>query len=437
MKSQEPFSNEDKMNTKEKSFGKSVSEGLSNMIRIMFREFQLIFGDAGIIIVVLAAPLLYPVIYSLIYKPEVVREMPVAVVDLSQTSQSRDFLRKVDATPDLSITASCISMDEAIQLFKNREVRGIVEIPKDFSTDLATGRQTTVSAYADMEFFLYYKALMTGVSFATLDFGNQIQIQKLQEAGKSEAEISSAVQPIDIVDHSIGNRVGGFASYSIPVALILIIQQTIVLAIGIMAGTARERHQYHTLISTDRRRLGTFRLVFGKALAYFILYALLSVYLLGIIPKWFGYAQTGSFVELAALIVPYLLASIFMGIALSVVYRDRESPMMLYIFITIPLLFLSGVTWPLSNFSHVWLLFRELFPSSNAIFGFIKLNTLGATIYETRHEIASLWIQSGVYFVLACIVYALQVRRSERIADQAEQSRLQRLSQRLRGIKAV
>jgi ABC-2 type transport system permease protein len=89
--------------------------------------------------------------------------------------------------------------------------------------------------------------------------------------------------------------------------------------------------------------------------------------------------------------------------------------MMLYLFTSIPLLFLSGIIWPLSNFSTVWLIVRDIFPSSNAIFGYIKMNSLGATIFETRKEIMTLWVQSGIYFLTACITYGYQVSFSEHL----------------------
>jgi len=122
--------------------------------------------------------------------------------------------------------------------------------------------------------------------------------------------------------------------------------------------------------------------------------------------------------ELIVLISPFLLSSIFMGIALSVIFKNRESSMMLYLFISIPLLFLSGIIWPLSNFGYVWLVVREIFPSSNAIIGFIKMNSLGATIFETRREIMSLWIQTGVYFLAACLAYGYQVNFSAHLRSE-------------------
>jgi len=389
------------MKNKDINFFRQISEGFSNTFRIWMREFQLIFSDVGVMILIFAVPLVYPLLYSFIYYPEVVRDLPIAVVDLSHSADSRQFTRDLDATPDLMVATSSISMDEAISMFKNREVRGIVQIPETFSKDIAMKRQTTISAYADMEFFLYYKALMTGTSFVSLETGNQIQISNLMNEGLTERQAQITAEPVKLVDNAMANQAGGFASYGIPAALILIIQQTLIIAIGILAGTARERHIFGTLVPMDRKKMGTLRLVLGKAAAYFTIYALLCIYMLGMIPEWFGYGQSADLAELIALITPFILSSIFMGLSLSVIFKNRESSMMLYLFTSIPLLFLSGIIWPLSNFGPVWLAVREIFPSSNAIFGYIKMNSLGASIFETRKEIISLWVQTGVYSLYA------------------------------------
>ena len=389
-----------------------IREGFRSIPRICLRELQLIFSDAGVMILIFAVPLIYPMLYSFIYYPEVVRDLPVAVVDMSHSSDSRKFIRDIDATPDLKVAANSVSMDEAILMFKKREIRGIVQIPETFSSDIALHRQTTISAYADMEFFLYYKAMLTGTSFAALETGNKIQIKNLMNSGLTEKQAEITAEPVKFIDNAMANQAGGFASYGIPAALILIIQQTLIIAIGILAGTARERHVFGTLVPLDRKRMGALRLVAGKAAAYFIIYALLCVYMLGMIPEWFGYGQSAGLIQLIALITPFIFSSNFLGLTLSVIFRNRESSMMLYLFTSIPLLFLSGIIWPLSNFSSIWLAVREIFPSSNAIFGYIKMNSLGATIFETRKEIMTLWIQTGFYFLTACITYGYQVNFS-------------------------
>jgi len=405
------------MKNKKYNLFSHIIEGFRSTLRIWMRELHLIFMDVGVMSVLFAAPLLYPLLYSFIYYPEVVREMPIVVVDLSHSSTSRQFIRNLDATPELKVAMTGTTMEEAIVMFKNRSVRGIVQIPETFSTDIALNRQTTISTYADMEFFLYYKTLVTGTSYVALQDGLKIQIDNLMKNGLTERQAEIFAEPIKLVDNVMANKAGGFANYGIPASLILIIQQTLILAIGIMAGTARERHPFGTLVPLDRKRLGTLRMVLGKTAAYFTIYALLCVYMLGMIPQWFGYGRSANLYELMALIVPFLLSTIFFGLTLSVIFRNRESPMMLYVFTSVPLLFLTGVVWPLSNISSVWLAVREIFPSSNAAFGYIKMSSLGATIFETRKEIIALWIQTGVYFLTACAVYRYQVNFSEKLRN--------------------
>jgi len=411
-------------------FGK-IREGFRSLPRIWIREFQLIFSDVGVMILIFAVPLIYPMLYSFIYYPEVVRDMPIAVVDMSHSSDSRRFTRNLDATPDLKVAANNVSMEKAILMFKNRQVRGIVQIPETFSSDIALHRQTTISAYADMEFFLFYKAMLTGSSFVTLETGNQIQIKNLMNNGLTEDQAEITARPVKFVDNAMANQAGGFASYGIPAALILIIQQTLIIAIGILAGTTRERHVFGTLVPLDRKRMGAFRLVVGKSGAYFTIYALLCVYMLGMIPEWFGYGQSAGLIGLIALIAPFILSSIFLGLTLSVIFKNRESAMMLYLFTSIPLLFLSGIIWPLSNFSTIWLAVRDIFPSSNAIFGYIKMNSLGATIFETRKEIMTLWVQTGIYFVTACITYGYQVNFSAHLRSELAMHPLKEVREKL------
>lgn len=388
---------------------------ISNTALIFQRELHLLLSDLGVTILLLIVPVVYPFLYSLIYYPEVVRDLPVAVVDLSQTADSRAFIRKLNATPDLDIRYENISMEEAAEKFRKRENRGIILIPETYSSDLALGRQAVVSLYADMEFFLYYKAMVMGAGLVSIEEGNDIQVKRLLNAGLSERQAEVFSNPFVISGSAIANPAGGFASYGIPAALMLIIQQTLVLAIGIMAGTARERHKMGTLIPCDLRRMGTLRMVMGKSAAYFFIYAVMSFYMLGAIPAWFGYPDKAGFSQLVALMVPYLLSAIFFGLSLSVFFKNRETPMLLYLFLSLPLLFLSGIIWPLSNMSPVWQALRSIFPSSHAMLGYIKMNSLGADISETSHEIAMLWKLTAFYFITACLVYKTQIAKVKKL----------------------
>ena len=77
-----------------------MTRSIINIIQIWITELKEIMHDKGIMIFILFVPLCYPLLYSFVYTNEVVREVPFAVIDDCNSSMSREFIRKMDATPE-------------------------------------------------------------------------------------------------------------------------------------------------------------------------------------------------------------------------------------------------------------------------------------------------------------------------------------------------
>lgn len=355
----------------------------------------------------LLVPLAYPLVYAFIYTNEVVREVPVAVIDHSNTALSREFIRSIDASADVHIQSHCADLEEGKTLLKETKVYGLVYIPESFSKDIASGKQTTVSVYCDMSGMLYYKALVLASTNASLTLNKQIQIKRLGNTTERQDEVSTA--PIEYEDISLFNPQDGFASFLLPAVLMLIIQQTLLLGVGLSAGTARENNRFRDLVPISRQYQGTIRIVGGKALAYFLVYAIVTAYILCLVPKMFSLVQIAQPSTLLAFAVPYVLACIFFAMTCSIFIHHRESCMMIYVFTSVPLLFISGISWPGAAVPAFWKGFSYLFPSTFGINGFVRINNMGATLPEVLFEYKALWIQTLVYFFTTCLVYRRQI----------------------------
>ena len=93
------------------------------MFYIWKQEFRTTFRDQGVLIFFILVPLIYPLIYAFIYTNETIREVPTVVVDESRSSLSREYLRRVDATPEVSIVSHCADMAEAkLEHYFDRDV---------------------------------------------------------------------------------------------------------------------------------------------------------------------------------------------------------------------------------------------------------------------------------------------------------------------------
>ena len=391
-----------------------IAQGINDLFYIWKREFQTTFRDQGVLIFFILVPLGYPLLYSFIYDNEVVREVPAVVVDDSHSSLSREYLRKVDATPDIQIVSYCADMEEAKQMLKNRRAYGIIYIPSDFSDNIAKGKQTQVSIYCDMSGMLYYKAILMANTETSLKMNKAIQIKRLGNTTNRQDEVSTT--PIEYESVSLFNPQDGFASFLIPAVLMLIIQQTLLLGIGLSAGTARENNRFRDLVPISRQYQGTLRIVMGKSLAYLMIYAVMSAYILCLVPKLFSLVQLAQPATLFWFTLPYLLACIFFAMTCSIFIHHRESCMLIFVFTSVPLLFISGISWPGAAVPKFWEVFSWIFPSTFGINGYVHINTMGATLHDTLPQIRALWIQAVVYFLTTCLVYRHQIMLSRKHA---------------------
>lgn len=397
---------------KQLTFRQKVVQGIYDLFYIWKQEFRTTFRDQGVLIFFVLVPLVYPLIYAFIYTNETIREVPAVVVDNSRSSLSREYLRKVDASPEVNIVTYCADMEEARLMLKDRKAYGIIYIPSHFSDDLAQGKQTQVSLFCDMSGLLYYKSLLNTNTNVSLEMNADIKIQRAGNTTDRQDEITA--YPIEYEDVTLFNPTSGFAAFLIPVVLVLIIQQTLLLGIGLSVGTAREHNRFKDLVPINRHYNGTLRIVMGKGLSYFMVYSLVAVYILCVVPRLFSLNQIPIPGVLTLFTLPYLTACIFFAMTASIAIRNRETCMLLFVFTSVPLLFLSGVSWPGAAMPAFWRYFSYIFPSTFGINGYVRINSMGATLHEVSFEYQALWLQTGIYFITTCLVYRWQIIRSRK-----------------------
>ncbi|MBP8777173.1 MAG: ABC transporter permease [Bacteroidaceae bacterium] len=397
---------------KKQGFKQQIVEGFSDVLRIWWSELKLTFRDQGAITFLLFLPLFYPLLYAFIYNNETVHEVPIVVVDESHSSLSRDFLRKMNATSQVRIIGNSSNMLDAQQAICEREAYGIVRIPSSFASDLYTGRQTRVGIYCDMSGLLYYKAILTAATDVSLGLNAHVKVTYSGNTTNRQDEITE--HPIAYKDIAIFNPTAGFAAFLIPAVLILVLQQVLLLGIGLLAGTQRENNRFRDLVPINRHYHGTLRIVLGKSLWYFMLFLILSIYVLVVVPKLFSLNQIGHYSTLLAFIVPYLLACIFFSMTCSIFVRNRENCMPIFVFSSLPLLFISGISWPGASVPDFWRVISWLFPSTFGINGYVRINNMGALLSDVSVEYQALWLQTGFYFMTTCWVYRRQIYLSRK-----------------------
>ena len=397
----------------------TILAGCRDAARIWRDELRQMLKDEGVIIFFFVVPLVYPLLYSWIYNNEVVREVPVVVVDNSHSQLSRQFVRMCNASPDVKVVAYADDIDEAKMLVGRSVAKALYYIPSDFQTRLYRMQQSTISVYCDMGLVLAYKAAYQTALMVSQEMNSQIQISLSGHYTKREEQIQA--QPLAVDGQAIFSPAGGYGSFVLPAVLILIIQQTLVLGIGLAAGTARESNRFHDLVPAQSYYHGAFRIVVGKTMCYLMIYILMATWLAVVVPRLFHFPCLAHWQDLLLVMVPYLLACIFFGITVSCLVRYRENVMLIMVFVSVPLLFLTGVSWPQTEIPGFWQGVSCLFPSTFGARAYIRLNSMGGTLSDVLTEYRVLWLQVLIYFIVACLVYRHQVNLARQHALEAEE----------------
>ncbi|MEG2613905.1 MAG: ABC transporter permease, partial [Alistipes sp.] len=360
-------------------FTHQVSSYGEQFVAVVRNEFRTVFTDAGAVLILVFALLIYSTLYSLAYGTQVLRNVPIGVVDECQSATSRELVRTFNAGPNTYVAYAPTNMEQAKTLFFDREIYGVVYIPSDYEQKLLSGSQANVAIYVDASYFLMYRQVFQELVTSIGQTGAMVEFQRLIAKGANIPQATATAQPVIYESHNLFNPYLGYGSFVMPAIIIVIIQQTLLIGLGMVGGTWREFGLYRKLCPANRKRMSSLPIVAGKTLVYAAVYALTTFYVLNIHYRLFHYPMNGSDATVVAFMIPYLLACITMGIAISTLFRRRESSLLLLLWTSIPILMLSGVSYPREAIPDWLYTFGQIFPSSHGVDAFIRIRSMGAS----------------------------------------------------------
>ena len=372
------------------------------LYRVWRREFHLVFSDMGVILFFFFLTLMYPVVYTLIYNPETVKNIPIVVVDHSMSAESRELTRMADATDAIKVYEYAPDLAAARRIQNEHEAFGILEIPADYAKNLGRGEQSVVTFYSDMSLLLRYRTFVSALTDIQLALGTKIQQAEINKIGLPAQSVGGA--PISSEAIMLGDPTQGFASFIIPGILVLILQQSMILGVSMLSAGSSERRRRNGGIDPLAIPAGPVTTIIGRVMCYLCIYLPVCIYVLDLVPMIFDLPHIGQLSDYLMFILPMLIASALLAITISVFVTERESSMLVVVFTSVVFLFISGLTWPRYAMNSFWQLVGDCIPATWGIEGFIRMNSNGSVLAQESHPYAMLWVLAGIYFVTAVVV---------------------------------
>ena len=361
-------------------------------------ELRAVFTDGQVRSILLVSLVIYAVIYPLPYRAELLRDVPVVLVDQDHTTTSADLVRRIDASEAVSISGDARDMVQAVRLVQERGAYGVLLIPEGFERNLLRGRQSPVAVYADASYFLMYQRVMQGAAVPIRQLGAEVEAGRLMATGAALGVARAQVSPADQVEVALFNPAAGYATYVLPAAFVLILQQTILMGLALTA-TRRQSGMDHPAW-----------LVLGRMAAWVAIYAvLLPIYLI-VLPSLYGLPNMGRTGDVLAIGLPFVLATGLLAQCLAALFRSAHLVQIVLLALGLPFFFLSGFAWPVEAIPPVLNALAQLVPSTPAIDGLVRVSQMGARLPDVAITLWHLWALTAALGLVAVLVETLQIK---------------------------
>lgn len=391
--------------------------GLFTVVR---RELNTIAFVKPVFAVLILGACIYAVFYPQPYLNEALRKVPAALVDRDGTQTSRAFARLVAATSDVAIAETLPDLASAERAVYARSLSGIVLIPANFERNLLHGRPSPVALYADASYFLIYQRISGAVAGVARALGAEVETSRLIGAGIDPEIAAAAADPLRFTAVPLFNPQAGYATYLLPAALVLILQQLLLMGVGL--ANAPQTGTAFDVRCRSGERVGVTATVAGKLIAYLVVEAaIVPAYLVGL-PYLYGIPRLGSVGNILMLAVPFVLSVAALGLLVALVVRRPLAIQLTLAAIGMPFLFMAGFAWPAEAIPGPLRTLAVLVPSTAAIDGLVRVSQMGETLSGARDAIATLWILAGVYAAAAVAILGYR-RRGLRHCSEPQSTR--------------
>ena len=365
-----------------------------------FAEWRRVLATPGAVILLVLAPIVYGFYYPQPYLNQILRKIPIAVVDADQSELSRRIVQTLDASGVVKVAVRADTLVDARAALDRGDAFAVVGIPPGAERDVLKGSTVPVPVYADATYLFIFRTISSGIGVAISTLSSELAASGARTDGSLVKATLASASPVDVLLQPIFNPVGGYASYIVPAAFVLILQQMLLIGSAML-----------TVVALSHATGGAFATVLGRGIAHLtILLPALALYLI-VLPRLYGFSALGQPPQLFALASIFILATSFMGQAVGSWFKNPETPTLIFLGTSLPQLFLTGFSWPREAIPEHVLAAGYIFPSDFAIDGIVRINQLGASLWEVARDWRGLWILAASYFTIAALSAFLIKRR--------------------------
>lgn len=390
----------------------------TRLFRVAFAEWKLFYTDAAAVLLLVVAGILYAFYYPTPYMNQTVSKVPVAVVDLDHTVMSRQLTQMSGSAQQIDVRYVFSDIREAEEALADERIYGFMVIPLDMEKTLRNGGSVNVNVFTHGAYVMLHGNIGTAFTTCALTVGATTKVKRIALGKKVPAAKAMAMRdPTPISIQTLYNNTGSYSNYVVPSVLVLILQQTLVIGICVLGGARAHRRfrKQHRDSAVENERM-PYR-YFGRSLAYFLHYCSFILFYHFVIYNIFDFPRRGQLLPMIAFAIVFLFSTINFGMVLSQVFLRRETSMQIFLFMSIPILFLANFSWPTYLIPNWMYGLSALLPSTFAVPAWLSIEQRGADIFEASALLYPLALQAVFYMLLGLVLTRIRDKAPIKTGD--------------------
>ncbi|WFB65319.1 ABC transporter permease [Sphingobacterium sp. WM] len=383
---------------------------MKNFWSLIIREFKLFFQNKVLLVLFLGAPILYGVLVGGVYKKGKVTNLPIIVVDEDRSPLSRQLIDMFEENEVIYVAKVLNDPFKAKDEAMKTESTVVVQIPRNFSSDINYNRSTELTLFVNASNTLTSNYAMMAVNVAASTLKAGIQIKAQQKKGVPEFVASKQFEPFKITMIKQNIRSGNYLYFMLPGVLLTVLQQVMMLGLALSFASEFENGTFKELVAKSKN---VFLLILVKILPYILMSILIFILYYGY-SIWYrmpleldGWTFFGS-------TMLFLLAVSFIGILVSIAIPSQLKATEILMVIATPSFILSGFTWPLSQMPEWVVAIAKMIPLTHYLQIFRTLMIEKGTSAYIQGPIIGLALIAVITLIASIILLQLKINKAKK-----------------------
>jgi ABC-2 type transport system permease protein len=393
---------------------------ISHSFRIAWKDLTELFRNRLGLILLIVMPLFMMAMIGFIYPSNgtTINNLPVALVNedsgfANSTLPSQTFvvgLQQINTQTHMLTLSNASSMAEVKDKVQKGELDGGIVIPSNFSASIMSGEQGTLIIVTDQSNPTISATMQAALTATFNQMGTMLAQQTVQTLNQSVTPNNALaiVKPYNVHTEGVVSGNPSYFDFIAPGIMAMTVMMSVMTGLPVAISQEKEIGTMDGMMVAPINRLS---IILGKTLGQTARGLIQGAIILALAVGLFGVTIHGNLLLVFGLLLLGVFAFVGLGVVITSFAKDQETAQMMMTTLMFPMMFLSGVFFPIQQMPWYMQTVSKFLPLTYAADALRKVMVLGASIPDISSELIILIAFGAIMTAIAVPVFRKMMTR--------------------------